>query len=676
MTTAQSRPEEAERTPAQPPSLWRNRDYMCWWSGNGLSTLGTSVSTLAFPLLVIYTTGSVAQAGGITASHMIGTLATLAVGGALADRVSRRVIMVLAPLVQALSLGVVALLVYQGDPSIVALAAMALVSGLAAGLGSGVSISALRRIVPKEQVAAATAQGMGRDMIAQLVGAPLGGLLFSMARWIPFLFDAVSFLFVSLGALLIRRPLGPDRHTGNEPRPSLVADMADGMRMIRRSDYLRFTIIWGALLNAVAEGFTLLFIVLVHHRGGGPTAVGTATSLALVGGLIGALTGPWLMRRLGARRVLLLSAWVFVASFAAVVWVPRPWQIGLVLMIGMTSMVPLNIVTESYQVRLVPDAYLGRVAAASRFCVQVVQWLGPLGAGFLADAVGVRKAILILAVAMTLLALALHGARRQLGVLDCPLAEVQELPTPTAPLPWAGPAAADESSPEGGSPNNLSDKSSWAHIDRLGESGHERIGPMTEHSEHSGRSEQKLLASDDERDRAAERVREALASGRIEMAELDERLAEVYRAKTRGELELASSGLPEPGGRDALVVDRRPTSRFALGMFGGFEREGEWVVPPKFTAWSMFGGGRLDLSEARFTSGETRVLAVALWGGTEIVVPDDVEVEVKGIGLFGLFGRRGARRGRPGVPRIVIRGVAMFGGVVTKSKPMGNTPRQ
>lgn len=199
---------------------------------------------------------------------------------------------------------------------------------------------------------------------------------------------------------------------------------------------------------------------------------------------------------------------------------------------------------------------------------------------------------------------------------------------------------------------------------------------MTEHSEHSGRSEQKLLASDDERDRAAERVREALASGRIEMAELDERLAEVYRAKTRGELELASSGLPEPGGRDALVVDRRPTSRFALGMFGGFEREGEWVVPPKFTAWSMFGGGRLDLSEARFTSGETRVLAVALWGGTEIVVPDDVEVEVKGIGLFGLFGRRGARRGRPGVPRIVIRGVAMFGGVVTKSKPMGNTPRQ
>ncbi|NEE53657.1 MFS transporter, partial [Streptomyces sp. SID8455] len=67
----------------------------------------------------------------------------------------------------------------------------------------------LRRIVPKEQIATATAQGMGRDMVAQLVGAPLGGLLYAMGRWIPFLFDAVSFLFVTLGSLLIRRPLGP-----------------------------------------------------------------------------------------------------------------------------------------------------------------------------------------------------------------------------------------------------------------------------------------------------------------------------------------------------------------------------------------------------------------------------------------------------------------------------------
>lgn len=427
---AQARPEETEPASVSPPSLWRDRDYMYWWSGNGLSTLGTSVSTLAFPLLVLHLTGSAAQAGVITVLHMVGRLATLALGGVLADRVSRRAILCLVPLVQAVSMGVVALLVYRGDPSIVAIGAMALLSGLAAGLRVGVSMPVLRRIVPKEQVATATAQGMGRDMVAQLIGAPLGGLLYAMGRWIPFLFDAISFLFVTLGSLLIRRPLGPDRHDG--PRAGLAKDMGDGLRMIRRSDYLVFTLIWGAVLNAVAEGFILLFVVLIQHRGGGPTAVGIATSLAVTGGVIGAVLGPLLMGKLGARRVLIISAWVFMASFAAVVSVSQPWQIGLVVMVGMVSMVPMNVVTESYEVRLVPDQYQGRVAATSRFFIQGVQWVGPLGAGILADAAGVERAILVLAAAMALLAITLHAARRYLKVLDIPLADVAELPPPGA----------------------------------------------------------------------------------------------------------------------------------------------------------------------------------------------------------------------------------------------------
>ncbi|MDW6064808.1 MFS transporter [Streptomyces sp. FXJ1.4098] len=432
---ARSRPEESEETQGaqgKRPSLWRNRDYLYWWSGNGLSTLGTSVSTLAFPLLMLYATGSATQAGTITVLHMLGKLGTLAVGGALADRVSRRAILCLVPLVEAVAMAAVALLVYRGDPPVLGLDALALVSGLAAGLKVGVSTPVLRRIVPKEQIATATAQGMGRDMVVQLVGAPLGGLLYSMARWIPFLFDAVSFVFITLSSLFIRRPLGPDRHTDGERHTGLAEDMRDGLRLIRRSDYLVFTLAWGALLNTVAQGLTLLFVVLVRHRGGGPTAVGVATSLAVVGGVIGAVAGPWLMRSLGARRVLLFSAWVFVASFAVVALVPEPWQIGLVLMAGMISMVPMNVVIESYEVRLVPDAYLGRTAATSQFFFQALQWIGPLAAGVLADALGVEAAVLILAVAMALLALALHTARRQLSVLDIPLAEVPELPAPPA----------------------------------------------------------------------------------------------------------------------------------------------------------------------------------------------------------------------------------------------------
>ncbi|GGU82361.1 hypothetical protein GCM10010260_13690 [Streptomyces filipinensis] len=184
------------------------------------------------------------------------------------------------------------------------------------------------------------------------------------------------------------------------------------------------------------------------------------------------------------------------------------------------------------------------------------------------------------------------------------------------------------------------------------------------------------LACDEDRERAVERVRAAVAVGRLSLAELDDRLGRVYSARTLGELAVVVRGLPGPGPRGALVVDRVPDSRFALGVFGGFAREGRWVVPQRFTSWSMWGGGRLDLCEARSASRETEIRAVALWGGTEIVVPDDVDVEVRGLGLFGVFGRRGAGGARrPGAPRVVIRGVALFGAVVTKPKAVGKSLR-
>ncbi|MEU1011028.1 DUF1707 domain-containing protein [Streptomyces sp. NPDC005890] len=181
--------------------------------------------------------------------------------------------------------------------------------------------------------------------------------------------------------------------------------------------------------------------------------------------------------------------------------------------------------------------------------------------------------------------------------------------------------------------------------------------------------DQDVLASEEDRERVVERVRAAVADGRLPLDELDGRLTRVYDARTLGELRTSAQGLLEPGPRDRLVVDHAPTSRLALGLFGGFRRDGAWVVPPRFTAWSMWGGGRLDLTEARFAAQETVIRAVALWGGTGIVVPDDIDVEVRGFGLFGVFGRRGARRtGRPGAPRVVVQGIALFGAVVVKSK--------
>jgi hypothetical protein len=176
-----------------------------------------------------------------------------------------------------------------------------------------------------------------------------------------------------------------------------------------------------------------------------------------------------------------------------------------------------------------------------------------------------------------------------------------------------------------------------------------------------------LRCSDREREGAAERLRAAAVQGRIDLVELDHRMADVYAATTGADLELVIRDLPEPGRAATLLVDDAPTSRFGMAAFGFFARSGRWVVPRVFTALSLWGWGLIDLTEARFTERETHIRAFALFGGLKIVIPDDVEARVRGLGLFGLFGRRGSGSGTPGAPRIVIRGLVLFGVAVTRS---------
>lgn len=417
----------------KPRPLLLTPDYLGWWGGNTISALGTSISSIAFPLLVLYSTGSVTKAGVITAASMIGAVATTLWGGALADRASRKAILIIGPVIQAAALGTVALLAHAGHVSIILLGAMACVSGLASGVTLAAGTPAMRRIVPPAQLATATSQRFGRDMAAEIIGSPLGGSLFAVARWLPFGADAVSFLFASLGAALIRRPLGPDRR-GAEERTTMIADIREGIRFVRQQPFLRFVVIFGSLINVVGAAFSLAFIAVVKYRGGTPTEIGLVMSVALVGGIAGAVAAPVLLRKVPARVVLYVTVWLFALAVAGGAVAPRLWEIAVALLVGMIGMAPLNVVIQAYAVRLTPDALIGRASAVMNFGGSSLQWAGPLIAGVLADLLGPPGGALVLAVAVVPFAVSLHVAR-SLNVLDQSLDEVTEFPAPAEPLP-------------------------------------------------------------------------------------------------------------------------------------------------------------------------------------------------------------------------------------------------
>lgn len=172
---------DAELRPP-PVSLLRNRDYMCWWSGNAFTLVGSNVSAIAFPLLIVFSTGSLLGAGVIAAADRVGSLVTMLWGGALADRVSRRLILTTIPLAQAVIMGLVAWSVQRGGVQILPLAVAATAKGLLAGIGSGATLPALRRMVPREQFAARAAQEQGLQQATQVIGSPLAAFLYTMSR--------------------------------------------------------------------------------------------------------------------------------------------------------------------------------------------------------------------------------------------------------------------------------------------------------------------------------------------------------------------------------------------------------------------------------------------------------------------------------------------------------------
>ncbi|MFD9407743.1 DUF1707 domain-containing protein [Streptomyces sp. NPDC059989] len=206
-----------------------------------------------------------------------------------------------------------------------------------------------------------------------------------------------------------------------------------------------------------------------------------------------------------------------------------------------------------------------------------------------------------------------------------------------------------------------------------------------------------LRASDADRDRVVERLRDAVAEGRLDMEEFEERLEAAYKSRTYAELEPLTRDLPaEPmpmpasspvpaafvsGSAWPARIGGTGTSATAVAVMSGFQRKGRWTVPARFDAVAFWGGGELDLREADFAQREVVINCVAIMGGIQITVPPGVEVDVRGFGLMGAFDQRDSPGpAQPGAPRVVVTGFAFWGGVEIKVKapklPPGTPPRK
>ena len=176
-----------------------------------------------------------------------------------------------------------------------------------------------------------------------------------------------------------------------------------------------------------------------------------------------------------------------------------------------------------------------------------------------------------------------------------------------------------------------------------------------------------MRASNDDRIQVAQLLSEAASNGRLTLEDYEARLTKAYAASTYDQLERVVSDLPEA--MDYRRQKSRPApSTMLLAILSGFERRGRWNIPGRMTTFTLFGGGVVDLRYADFTSPDVEIHAYSILGGQTILLPPEVNVDVKGHGVMGGFDQTVDGAGTPGAPKVTIKGFSLWGGVGIKRR--------
>jgi Domain of unknown function (DUF1707)/Cell wall-active antibiotics response 4TMS YvqF len=187
-----------------------------------------------------------------------------------------------------------------------------------------------------------------------------------------------------------------------------------------------------------------------------------------------------------------------------------------------------------------------------------------------------------------------------------------------------------------------------------------------------------MRASDSDRDRVADQLREALAEGRLTPEEHAERIEAVYAAKTYAELAPVIEDLPATGGTPAPVVGADPglpppphQSANLVGVLSGVNRTGRWLVEPTTNVLTVLGGFVLDLRQAVLSQREVTINIVAVCGGGTIKVPPGVRVVNSIASIVSGINVPSDDTDDPNAPVVRLTGVAIVSGIEVRRKPAG-----
>ena len=352
--------------------LWRNTNFLLLWSGQTVSTLGTSISSLALPLLVLALTHSPALAGLLGAARQLPYLLVSLPAGALVDRWNRKRTMIYCDLVRWLALGSVPLAYALNRLTLIQLFLVALIEGTAYVLFSLAQISALPQVVEQAHLPRAYALDTTTEYMGTLFGPNLSAFIIGLAPVVAlgailaYLVDSCSYIVSVVSLLFVRSSFQEKRVKSDAPR-RLVREIAEGLRFLWGQRDLRSMALLTACCNFLQAPLDLALIVLAQSRLHlNVQFIGLILSAGGIGGILGGVFAPWLRERLHCGQILLFSLVVWTGAallLAFATWLPLLLAGKLLFSLTWPA---YCVAVVSYRLLMTPDELQGRVNSAFR----------------------------------------------------------------------------------------------------------------------------------------------------------------------------------------------------------------------------------------------------------------------------------------------------------------------
>lgn len=376
---------------------------MLFLSGQTISSVGTQISQLAFPLFILALTGSPAQAGIAGTLRVLPYLLLSLPAGALVDRWDRKRVMILCDTGRALSLGSVPLAFASGHLTLVQLYLVSLIEGTLFVFFNLAQVACLPRVVPKEQLPAAIGQNVAADSCAFLLGPALGGALYSFGRIVPFLTDALSYLASVISLFFINTRLQEERAA---PPRKLWLEIREGLSWLWHQPLLCFLALSGLLIQLLGgAGIVLIVIVLAQQQHASSVAIGLILAMDGTGSILGALMANRFQKWFNFKQLMVGSQWLWALLLLLFALAPNLLALaGLLALLYIVGTL-FDVVQFSYRLGLIPDELQGRVNSVYRLFAFSGAPLGLTLTGVLLQAFGPILTILLFGAGLLILAM-------------------------------------------------------------------------------------------------------------------------------------------------------------------------------------------------------------------------------------------------------------------------------